>query len=1270
MGIKIFYGDRVEALKDKLADCLAGLSDPFESRQIVVPNGNAAKWLKIEIARKKGVAMGLEFPFLDKFLSRTMISAIPDFRGKKIGLIDTDALALAIGRVLAENVAEMSFAPFFKYCGIRQGKDGDVVADLAKVDVARKFWQLAGTLARYISEYDCRRTADMDAWAGELPADDVRWKFVRFADRKCDGTPIGKTDYNVDAQPLPDGDNKIMEAQRVLFRKLFAADGLYPTRPEGATADDARRDYSLRQIFNRFKGEVGSTGLAARSGAQKIILFGVSTIAPLQAEIIYQLAKKGAEVEIYYLTVCTELWDDIETNRERQWKRAREARGWKKVADAKLKTDADGSFEKLDFGSGNDEAYENPILSALGSAGRETMRLFIEMESADIPVEMELCGEGEGKLDSMLANVQHGVCHRVSGGEGNRQGQDESIQVVRAPGINREVEMVYNAILGDYLRSKMNGTWFDFSEVAVLVPDMKKYRPVFKQVFGARGKIPYGLVDPSASADSFYAAGLTALLELDADEFTRSGVLAVLSNPCVQKARHIANDDFAHWVELVDRLGIHRGFSDDAPEGSAAACSGSFAFTWNHALKRLRLGKIVSSVPSDTHLGVPYGDIDSENCGESLSVNVEELYDAVTELRGTGDRTIADWCGAIEKLSAEWLAIPVERREEVVMERAVGSLLANLHSAFGGDARKYPIDFVLGYVRQALGAVPAFENGQYLTQGVTIAPLSSMRTVPFKEVYILGLGETEFPGAQSRSRLNLKQCRACLGDATADNVNRHFFLEALMSVRERLVLSYDGEDTAKDEKKYPSSVIRLVEDYLSRHVLASGEGADTNGEGKAKFKEVELPLLERDLMAVGGRPGAELSDLEKRIVTTYSNIQRRQARLDLGRARLQSKKAGKAAEVSTAQPARGKEIEIPLKWLAEFLKEPRKTILKRRLKIYDVSKSDVRRADDEPIDPDTYKFYAAKDRLLLKILQKKFQHAEKLEAATKAEYALLERSAQIGGGLIGEFSFRRSLKADVDAIFKNACFNAFMDMHKPLDENHRPLCVRLPITLEDGQKIFLIGEAMFHWIKGDQLSLMMWRKDANGCFIKNTLEQILFCATIAAGGKLTCGEQSVESPQGPYELNCFDAGNGENRLVNFKNAQEFLTKVVRVFMQEGDCVFLPIGLKAIEDAYKANKKEKEEKNGDINAICIDCEKLLEAAEVGGTGDYGADDRVNPVKNMIDALAEECDRARLLKVMEMMKPLYLSLFTAVAEPDKEPKKGVAKNGKGPKKAEGK
>ena len=156
MSIKIFYGDRIEALKDKLVGNLGELKDPFETREIVVPNGNLAKWLKIEIARAKGVTMGVEFPFLDRFLFGTMTSSIPGFAGKGVGLVDEDTLMLAIGRILAENTEEKAFAPFYAYCGIRHGDAPDVDADLAKVDIARKFWQLSDTFRNTIA--DARQT--------------------------------------------------------------------------------------------------------------------------------------------------------------------------------------------------------------------------------------------------------------------------------------------------------------------------------------------------------------------------------------------------------------------------------------------------------------------------------------------------------------------------------------------------------------------------------------------------------------------------------------------------------------------------------------------------------------------------------------------------------------------------------------------------------------------------------------------------------------------------------------------------------------------------------------------------------------------------------------------------------------------------------------------------------------------------------------------------------------------------------------------------------
>ena len=450
----------------------------------------------------------------------------------------------------------------------------------------------------------------------------------------------------------------------------------------------------------------------------------------------------------------------------------------------------------------------------------------------------------------------------------------------------------------------------------------------------------------------------------------------------------------------------------------------------------------------------------------------------------------------------------------------------------------------------------------------------------------------------------------------------------------------------------------MIEDYLAGHVLKPG-GGDDGKSGAAKFNEVELPLLERDPAAVGAEPSAALTGLEQRIVTTYSNVQRRQARLDVARTQPPAGGKGDVAGVA-ATPSNKGELEIPLKWLAEFLKGPRKAILKRRLKIYDASKEDIRQADDQPIDPDSYRFYAAQERLLLKILQKKFQNEEEREAAVKAEYSLLERSAQVGGGLIGEFSYRRSLKANVDAICANKSFNAFLGQHKPLDEAHRPLRVRLPITLGDGQKIFLTGEMPIYWIDGDKLTLMTNRNDAKRSFLKNTLEQLLFCAAVAEGGELSRGDSSESNKLKQYEIHCFDDKNEETRTVDCSAANDLLKLAVDAFIRESGCVFLPHGLDDVMKVYRAAPEEKQ-RNGEW----FDCAKLLEPSD---SNYFGSDERVSPVKNMIDALAEECGEDRLLNAMKKMKPLYLLLFKAAAEPVVVQKEKGTTKGQGQKKAE--
>ena len=79
-----------------------------------------------------------------------------------------------------------------------------------------------------------------------------------------------------------------------------------------------------------------------------------------------------------------------------------------------------------------------------------------------------------------------------------------SLRVVGAPGIRREVEMVHERILDAVWAGNEDGRpvkkdGVDFSDVAVLVTDMPKYRTMIESVFEGCGQIPFGLIDATTN---------------------------------------------------------------------------------------------------------------------------------------------------------------------------------------------------------------------------------------------------------------------------------------------------------------------------------------------------------------------------------------------------------------------------------------------------------------------------------------------------------------------------------------------------------------------------------------------------------------------------------------------------------------------------------------------------------------------------------------------------------------------------------------------------
>jgi hypothetical protein len=106
--------------------------------------------------------------------------------------------------------------------------------------------------------------------------------------------------------------------------------------------------------------------------------------------------------------------------------------------------------------------------------------------------------------------------------------------------------------------------------------------------------------------------------------------------------------------------------------------------------------------------------------------------------------------------------------------------------------------------RNALASIPG-SRGQYLARGVTVASFVPMRAIPFRVVFVLGLGQGDFPRSARRGDLDLREARREPGDVTPREQDLYMFLETLLCARDRLVLSYLGRDEITGEERPPSA---------------------------------------------------------------------------------------------------------------------------------------------------------------------------------------------------------------------------------------------------------------------------------------------------------------------------------------------------------------------------------------------------------------------------------------------------------------------------------
>lgn len=560
---------------------------------------------------------------------------------------------------------------------------------------------------------------------------------------------------------------------------------------------------------------------APHSWARPLHVFGVSYVAPIFSQFFDALGEH-TELHLYALNPCEEFWEDIETEGELRRRR----RG--------TSTEPEWFFEGEDpFRLHVDT--EAPLLRAWGRPGREHVRLLDALTECDFdprfvdplpeaPAEVEgLPLFARAQETTLLEKMQHDILTRAPRRETPAGAHsDSSVTILACPGVRREVESVAAEIWS--LVETLDD--LSFTDIAVLVngPDRDAYLPHVEAVFEEAHRIPFNVADLSLAASNPMVEGALRVLGLPASGFTRPDVLGVMTHPAVHG--RVGDVGEEEWEALASRLGIFHGLDRSELEGTYVAAEDRLS--WDQGITRVALGAFASAerdgeprfVDLDGRLYLPEAAPVGSLIEARFALLARSLSSDVRFARASS-LSLPQWASFASAMLSAYLT-PTDEREESVLRRvrAVVSKLGELDL----DGSKYRYSAVWELLRADIEALGG-GRGQGLVDGVAISSLVPMRAIPFRVVFILGLGEGRFPAADRRDSMDLRAARRRAGDVTPPERDRYAFLETLLCARERLILSYVARDARTGDALAPSVVVSELLDAIEEGYLPGARGA-------------------------------------------------------------------------------------------------------------------------------------------------------------------------------------------------------------------------------------------------------------------------------------------------------------------------------------------------------------------------------------------------------------------------------------------------------------
>ncbi|KKW66904.1 hypothetical protein AAV94_13950 [Lampropedia cohaerens] len=761
-GIVAIHSHRTEALAETVAGWFKAYPlAPLEPETVLVQSNGMAEWLKMQLAQQLGVCAAVATELPSRFAWRLYRRILGQQNVPYHTPLDKPDMLWRLMRLLPQAIgpehgASSPWRPLHAMLG----------ANPAPLECYR----LAVRIADLFDQYQVYRPDWLLAWEqGELTLRDAL-----------------DQDHSLPEQ---------MHWQALLWQRLMAT----LQAPERAAT---RPHLHLRALAALRAGE------AVQTLPRRVVLFGMAHLPLPILDLLCTLALHS-QVLLAIPNPCQMYWGDAIDGRELFARLQRRSTASGRAA-------ADLAAIPLHAM----HAHANPLLVQWGRQVRDFLRLLEHREA-----QLEAQGRALPRVDrfddghpssppSLLAQVQQQVRDLVPLGEPATPAspQDRSLcfQVAHSP--VRELEALHDHLL-DLLAAPDTLAPRD---IVVMVPDISAYAPLIQAVFGQYGPddarhIPFAVTDLAAQQASDVVQAVEWLARLPETRVGLAELCDWLAVPAIARRFGLDAEGVAQLQHWMQGSGIRWGLDGTHRAQLGVAALGEQNTAW-FGLERMLLG-YASNAPWQ-------GTVPFEEIGGLAASHVGALAALLQRLRHwqrvlTTPATPVEWAARWRAMLADCLLArePEEQAAMTLLENALAQWLdAALEAGF---AQPLP----LAVARDAwLGALQAPAPTQrFHAGGVTFCTLLPMRAIPFRVVCLLGMDDGVYPRQSPPNDMDLMRLPGMFrpGDRSRGQDDRQLMLEALLSAREQLFISWVGKSVRDNSARAPSVLVAQLRDYLS-----------------------------------------------------------------------------------------------------------------------------------------------------------------------------------------------------------------------------------------------------------------------------------------------------------------------------------------------------------------------------------------------------------------------------------------------------------------------